>query len=250
MENRVSKVTTEIDDYMSDTFLNQAEKYQKTIPITTLSKKRKEPENIKPLKQLEEDNRVEALKTSLSESNKGFQLLAMMGYKKGDKLGKEGNKVAEPIEIHVKTGRAGLGVEEDKRRKIQQETEKVVEQSTTIVSSFKDRASNKFTEKKKTFELKQLLKICKEMDLSNNTISSVFYKSEDEYTEEEQEAKMKGIILQKEEFEILEISDRVTKLLYYLREKYLYCFYCVCKYSNEEELSLICPGITEEEHDE
>ena len=48
---------------------------------------------------------------------RGFQLLAKMGYKAGEGIGRDGRGRAAPISVDLKAGRTGLGVDEDKRRK-------------------------------------------------------------------------------------------------------------------------------------
>jgi hypothetical protein len=49
-------------------------------------------------------------------------------------------------------------------------------------------------------------------------------------------------------FNELEASERLRRLVAYLRETYRYCFWCKYRYVSEEELEL-CPGLTEEDHD-
>ena len=65
----------------------------------------------KTARQIEEEKRKEGLATKLVSSNKGFALLTKLGYKEGDRLGKEGTGLAQPVDIHLKLGRAGLGME-------------------------------------------------------------------------------------------------------------------------------------------
>ncbi len=48
---------------------------------------------------------------------RGFQLLAKMGYKAGEGIGKEGKGRAAPITVDLKASRTGLGVDEDRKRK-------------------------------------------------------------------------------------------------------------------------------------
>ena len=50
-------------------------------------------------------------------SCRGFQLLAKMGYKAGEGIGKEGKGRAAPIIVDLKASRTGLGVDEDRKRK-------------------------------------------------------------------------------------------------------------------------------------
>jgi len=72
-------------------------------------------------KQVEVENRVEGLSKTLDASNKGFAMLAKMGYQPGDRLGKKETGILEPVGIKVKTGRSGLGLGTEKmeRRKFQ-----------------------------------------------------------------------------------------------------------------------------------
>ena len=51
---------------------------------------------------LEFEFREQGLQTSLDSSNKGFELMAKMGYKSGDSLGKSNtNGIVEPLSIEV-----------------------------------------------------------------------------------------------------------------------------------------------------
>merc|ERR1719158_427162 len=64
------------------------------------------------IKEIEEDKREEGLAQSIAEpSNKGFAMLAKMGYKAGDSLGKDNTGRVEPVGVEVKVGRGGLGRE-------------------------------------------------------------------------------------------------------------------------------------------
>ena len=66
--------------------------------------------------ELEAEKREEGLQKSLDSSNKGFALLAKMGYKAGDSLGKSKTGIVEPIGIEVKNNRGGLGRETAKKQ--------------------------------------------------------------------------------------------------------------------------------------
>jgi len=50
-----------------------------------------------------------------------------------------------------------------------------------------------------------------------------------------------------DEFAALEPAERLQRLVLYLREEYIYCFWCKFKYPDKEMDG--CPGITEEDHD-
>lgn len=50
-----------------------------------------------------------------------------------------------------------------------------------------------------------------------------------------------------DEFEALEVDDKLARLVAYLRERRRYCFWCKLAYPDEEMEG--CPGLTEEDHD-
>ncbi|KAI5692925.1 hypothetical protein M8J75_004118 [Diaphorina citri] len=71
------------------------------------------------LKLVEEEHREEGLRKPIDEGNKGFALLAKMGYTPGSGIGRTEEKLRAPtalIDIRVKTSRAGLGGLEPRSR--------------------------------------------------------------------------------------------------------------------------------------
>ena len=50
-----------------------------------------------------------------------------------------------------------------------------------------------------------------------------------------------------DEFNALAPSERLARLVVYLRERHRYCFWCKYRYETDEMKG--CPGITEEDHD-
>ncbi|KAG2467354.1 GPT11 protein, partial [Polypterus senegalus] len=75
----------------------------------------------KSYKEVEKERRETVLSSSLGQENKGFALLQKMGYKTGQGLGKEGGGRVEPIPLNIKTDRGGIGLEEVKKRKAEEE---------------------------------------------------------------------------------------------------------------------------------
>jgi len=95
------------DDYMSDKFLPENIVDIKPGLIAKYTKKRlqaNEPPQQKKRKLLESEARDEGLSKSITQSNKGFTLLAKMGYKEGMGLGKKGEGMKVPIPVEVKAG--------------------------------------------------------------------------------------------------------------------------------------------------
>ena len=93
------------DDYMSDTFLvetkstkpgllasklppSQVKKFAKEKRIKEINEKHRLKQ--KPVKIVEQEKRDEKLNKALDSSNKGFAMLAKMGFKEGSGLGKHG----------------------------------------------------------------------------------------------------------------------------------------------------------------
>lgn len=108
----------------------------------------------KPVKQLEVERREEGLSVAISSENKGFAMLAKMGYKEGDAIGRSSTGIVEPIPIQVKCGRAGLGrdaaikqLEEyrDKLRKTKAAQKS--ETSASSISQFRQRMAQKTSDK-------------------------------------------------------------------------------------------------------
>ena len=110
-------------DYMSDDFLAKCLPKDITPGLMKTKKQKREHEVLKYQEQLKDDAlrskrlkgsqkllekeaREEGLATKIDENNKGFAMLAKMGYKPGTSLGKDNSGRVEPIPLQVKEGRA------------------------------------------------------------------------------------------------------------------------------------------------
>ncbi|KAH6685368.1 G-patch domain-containing protein [Plectosphaerella plurivora] len=119
------------DDYMSMSFDQPEEK-----PLSSLQRRQQQkreaeirgrPKSKAERAAEEVAAREAALSTSLLEEaaakkNKGLAMMARMGFKAGSTLGAEGNKDArrEPIGISMKEDRGGIGMENEKRRRLRE----------------------------------------------------------------------------------------------------------------------------------
>lgn len=108
----------------------------------------------KPVKQLEVERREEGLSSAISSENKGFAMLAKMGYKQGDAIGRSASGIVEPIPIQVKCDRAGLGraaaikqLEEYKEKLRKAKAEQKNETSVSSISQFRQRMAQKIGDK-------------------------------------------------------------------------------------------------------
>lgn len=104
----------------------------------------------KPVKQLEVERREEGLNAAISSDNKGFAMLAKMGYKQGDAIGRSSTGIVEPISIQIKSNRAGLGreaaikqLDEYKERLRKAKAEQKNETSSSSLQQFRERMAQK-----------------------------------------------------------------------------------------------------------
>ncbi|CAI9555384.1 unnamed protein product [Staurois parvus] len=97
----------------------------------------------KSLKEVEKERRDTVLNDPLSNENKGFALLQKMGYKTGQALGKQGHGIVEPIPLNIKTGRSGIGHDEMKKRKAEENLENY-RQKISMQKRAEERAADDF----------------------------------------------------------------------------------------------------------
>ncbi|XP_054834539.1 G patch domain-containing protein 11 isoform X1 [Eublepharis macularius] len=204
----------------------------------------------KSIKEQEQEQRDSALKIALGNENKGFAMLQKMGYKSGQPLGKSGEGIIEPIPLNMNKGRSGLGHEEVKKRKVEENLEnykrklhmqKQVEKQATNL--FKMRMKTKQEELQVKRDLEKSQKACQQLDMQKGfelPREAWFWlrpsgeKDDVEKQEEEEE----------EEEDDLSASDKLQTLTAYLRDKYLYCIWCGTAYEEVGLLSHFPPNLT------
>lgn len=124
----------EEDDYMSMSF---AEPIQDTTTgktgetsIQRAARKKRDGEaraRAKPKAEIAADEsaaREAALETALDSSNKGFRMMAKLGFKQGETLGTRADARAEPIRVTMKEDRGGIGLDAERKRKLRDEAER------------------------------------------------------------------------------------------------------------------------------
>lgn len=129
----------EEDDYLSMTFAEPPKTVQETSIQRTARLKREAQARSRPRSKAEiaaEESaaRDAALATSLDSSNKGYKMLAKLGFK-GGALGKDygsGNVRSEPIRVTIKEDRSGVGLESEKKRKFREDAEKEVKRVKAV----------------------------------------------------------------------------------------------------------------------
>ncbi|EED16031.1 G-patch domain protein, putative [Talaromyces stipitatus ATCC 10500] len=171
------------EDYMSMIIQEPAQQQRETLTQRKLRKQRESEAKARvPSKAERAAAEATRRETALSESvlhpsNKGFQMMAKLGFKAGDKLGKkvspppppqvkvagsagsdkseenaereslhEGNEVsawiqsrAEPLRLIIKEDRGGIGLDSERKRKFRQETDHVDKRPKADEGEYRDR---------------------------------------------------------------------------------------------------------------
>ncbi|XP_029377407.1 G patch domain-containing protein 11 isoform X4 [Echeneis naucrates] len=247
-------MSDEEEDYMSDAFLSQIQDVKPGVNMVRRVKEAMKKEvqqkekNIKnrqkTYKEQEKESREAALQSSISNENKGFALLQKMGYKAGQGLGKE--------------GKGGIGMEEMKKRKAEEELEHYRQKvrakqqnESKSLEDFRSRVRTERDERKIEGDLRRSQRACEQLDSQKGITvpreqwywPTADVDDEEAVQEEEEE--------EEEDEEIVELSssDKLQILTSYVRGVHFYCIWCGTTYNDEEDLSSNCPGDTAADHD-
>ncbi|KAG7512695.1 G patch domain-containing protein 11 [Solea senegalensis] len=262
-------MSDEEEDYMSDAFLNKIQDVKPGVNMVrrvkeAMKKETKQKEkNIqsrqKTYKEQEHESREAALQSSVSSENKGFALLQKMGYKAGQGLGKKGAGRVDPIPLSIKTDRGGIGMEEVKKRKAEEELEHYRQKvrakqqnETRSLEDFRSRVRTEREERKIEADFRKSQRACEQLDTQKN----ITIPREDWYwpkvdAEEEEEEEEDANEEESEEEEIAELTafDKLQILTSYLRGVHFYCTWCGTTYNDEDDLCSNCPGDTAADHE-
>ncbi|KAI9830783.1 MAG: hypothetical protein M1826_004417 [Phylliscum demangeonii] len=77
-----------------------------------------------------------------SPSSKGLKMMQAMGFQPGSVLGKagaDGAGLAEPVRVHVKEDRAGIGLEAARKRQLREDGERLVKRQKADEGDFRER---------------------------------------------------------------------------------------------------------------
>ncbi|XP_030559522.1 G patch domain-containing protein 11 [Drosophila novamexicana] len=266
-------MSDEEEDYMSDKFLAGLQEIRPSL-VNNRAKKRqiqvqtKQEENSK--RQREEANATtvdnkrlqQSLNKPLAADNKGFQLLAKMGYKAGSGLGKQADARIEPIGISIKNDRGGLGREAAiaelaaKRQELRREhlLRKAGIGSGEEISTeeYRQRATQKAEERKLHYDVKRCQQTCESLDLAAGVTEpdlDFFWPPKptepSEETEAEAVVEAAGPVEKEEQYSAGEQLELLTS---YLRTSYKFCYWCGTHYESADDLDSNCPGLTRDEH--
>jgi hypothetical protein len=257
--------------------------------------------------------RETALSTALPASNKGAKMMAKLGYKPGQALGKTGDARMEPVALDVKEDRGGIGLNTEKKRKVREEMEREVKKIKADEGDYRERVAKEREEKRKEGQMWGAMKVCEKLDVEKEEQEDEEQGRQTTGTKSKQSRKplksinvlWRGLVRQRleqdaekrrrrelqeslgglptrdesddedaddrlamgqqalpdlvydeevdeedpelDEFNELDSSEKLTRLVEYLRTTHQYCFWCKFKYPDPELDG--CPGLTEEDHD-
>lgn len=259
-------MSDEEEDYMSDAFLNKIQDVKPGVNMVRRVKEAMKKEAVhkekniqnrqKSYKEQEKESREAALQSTISKDNKGFALLQKMGYKAGQGLGKEGGGRVDPIPLNIKNDRGGIGMEEQKKRKAEEELEHYRQKvrakqqnDAKSMEDFRSRVRTEREERKIEADLRRSQRSCEQLD-SQKCITAprenwYWPNTDAEEDDEEDEAK------DEDEDEAVELTsyDKLHILTSYLRGRHFYCLWCGTTYNDEEDLTSNCPGDTAADHE-
>ncbi|XP_055377849.1 G patch domain-containing protein 11 isoform X2 [Condylostylus longicornis] len=197
----------------------------------------------------------EGLNNPLTPDNKGFALLAKMGYKQGEALGKSQTGIVEPVGIVIKSDRAGLGREnalknlEQKRQEIRKrKLENMDSENEKKLEDYRKRLKVRNEEKSILRAFYSCQRVCEKLDQEQKyeyPVLKWFWPDNKEQNEEDQESDNEDEDDEEEEFEYL---DKLEVINDYLRTTYRYCHWCGVRYNDEIDLESNCPGPEKDDH--
>lgn len=268
------------DDYMSTKFLETAQEFESKRQESYSEKRKRQLREqqakayIKPRAQLEAEEREKGLKKSIEQGNKGMKMLMKMGFKQGQALGsnKSGSSgIAEPIQVDLKLGRSGIGMDSEiRKREREQEEEELRKRVHIDPEEFRNQMASKAKDAQLMRYINAAVSICEKLDEENQVESNILWtlkpppppetastepedadqqlEKKEEEDEEQEKAEPKYPQEDVDALKSLSLNDQLTKLIEYLRETYFYCFWCRAKYTDKVDLDENCPGTSEDDH--
>ncbi|KAL2004986.1 hypothetical protein VTN00DRAFT_2836 [Thermoascus crustaceus] len=122
--------------------------------------------------------------STLDPSNKGFKMMAKLGFKPGDALGKQpspsastdgagsstattndwGRSRTEPLNIVIKEDRGGIGLDSEKKRKFREEAEQVAKKAKAEEGDYRERLRLEREERRTEAQVHAAQKVAERLD--------------------------------------------------------------------------------------
>ncbi|KAL4872175.1 hypothetical protein BDV12DRAFT_151394 [Aspergillus spectabilis] len=145
-----------------------------------------------------------ALATStLQPSNKGFQMMAKLGFKAGQALGKSVGEAdssedkdkedanarsrAEPLELQFKLGRGGIGLDSEKKRKFLEEAEEATKKIKAEEGDYRERVRLERETKRVEAQFEAAQKVAERLDADENGEAGLFAANAADLEDEKEE---------------------------------------------------------------
>ncbi|KAI0486204.1 putative G-patch domain protein [Xylaria cf. heliscus] len=173
----------EDDDYMNMTFGEEPKAVETSLQRRQRLKREGEIKGRVKSKAEQAAEEHEAREAALSKSmlegaqakkSKGLAMMAKMGFK-GGALGSKENADArvEPIRPEMKDGRAGIGLDSERKRKLREAAENVEKKVKLDESEFRDRVRREREVARCERQVYAAMKVCERMDEERQAASTV-----------------------------------------------------------------------------
>jgi hypothetical protein len=208
-------MSDEEEDYMSDAFLAKLQDVTPSLIKDNSVKRRneiearqiKEKEKRKPIHEQQKDKLKEGLNKALTSDNKGFGLLAKMGYKEGTSLGKNDystTAIKVPIKINIQNeGRLGLGTStmiKEHREAQLTSLKRKINASDLSTDEYRKQMREMTDKKQVVWDLHKLQRTCRLLDIDNRVKAPIHVwfwpeekKKDAEESDEEEEKDKSGL---------------------------------------------------------
>jgi hypothetical protein len=222
----------------------------------------------RPQKRARATERLDAgLAAPLAEENKGFQMLARMGYQAGQGIGATGDGRVEPVAVDLKQNRLGLGAvnksaarrEAQRQQEVALATQQHERQQQAVGeleqqrTKYQQRAAGQFAARNVDRHLRAGQAACLTLDTQAGVESNVMWRRDQDDAppapgDGEEEEAQGGDHEQQQAWEVLPSEEKLGQLTEYLRTQHCYCIYCAVRYSNAQDLAENCPGLDDADH--
>jgi hypothetical protein len=127
---------------------------------------------------------------TLNPTNKGFQMMAKLGFKPGGVLGKRpvsdsdtatdiaSKARSEPLNVIIKENRGGIGLDSEKKRKIREEAEEAVKKIKHEEGNYRDRVREERELKRTEAQVRAAQKVAERLDAEAEDETSTEAKNE------------------------------------------------------------------------
>ncbi|MCJ1262655.1 hypothetical protein MMC22_002525 [Lobaria immixta] len=281
------EVNDEVDDYMSMAIVEPAQPRQKETYTQRRIRKQREAER----KSCHEVEPSASLSTAIPTTSKGFQMLSKLGYTPGSTLGAAGNKNAmlEPVMVEMKEDRGGVGLANEKKRKLREAFEGMERGDKAEESGFRERVAKEREEKRTEGQVVGAMKVLERLEEETedgaaekgkkkkvNVLYRGLVRQRQErererraqydlhqslsrnpaYEEDEEDGRLawggeeEDVEEEDEELEAFEKLEPRRKLEQLVEELRNKYWYCFwCKHRYGDESMEGCPGVEEDDHD-